>query len=567
MFLKKSSRLGKTYLSIVESYWEDGHSKHRTYASLGTLEKFNKDQLAIIGEKLIELAKRKPAGNVRDISTMQQTDCVNWGAQHIYGKLWHTFGLDQRFELIMAGSKIQYDVVSSVFNVVTLRLLQPASKLKTHQLQGKYLGLAPVELHHVYRCLDFLADHKESIERGLFLKNRSLFNMSIDVVFYDVTTLYFESVKPDELKEFGYSKDAKFGEVQVVVGLLIDKVGRPVGYDVFPGNTFEGHTLVDALKKLKHRFQIDKVIIVADRGINAKLNLKAIKDAGYDYIVGSRLRTLSKKIQEQVLDLESYKGKKQEDGITHYKTKEIAYENSLRIKSDGKKAYETVILKEKLVCSWSAKRAEKDRKDRQRLIEKAGEILENPSTIDNKRGAKRYVKNETKKTYTLDTQRIKDDEIWDGIYGIQSSKLEMSEEEINDAYKTLWRIEEAFRVLKSNLETRPIFHWTAKRIKGHLMSCFIAFLLERTLEIKLREEEVPYSTNKIREAIREMNLTVFDLDGEKFYLRSPLNPLGRDILRVLKLKQPKTISSSEDLLASDGKQGKNSYMPSAANES
>lgn len=568
MFLKKTSRLGKTYLSIVESYWEDGQSKHRTYASLGTLENFDKDHLAIIGQKLIDLAERKTKTSLQDISQMEQSGCVNWGAHQIFAKLWQMFELDRLIQTLCRSSKVQYDVVSSIFNVVLMRLMQPASKLKSHQLQNKYLGLAQVDLHHIYRCLDFLSNHKNEIERNLFLKNRNIFNMAIDIVFYDVTTLYFESVKPNELKEFGYSKDAKFGEVQVVVGLLIDKEGRPVGYDVFPGNTFEGHTLIEALEKLKGRFQIDKIIIVADRGINAKINLKSIKDAGYDYIVGSRLRTLSKKVQEQVLNLQSYETKKAEESVALYKTKKIAYENVLRIKTEGSKHHQMIRLPEKLVCSWSAKRAKKDRKDRMRLIEKAHKMLENSGTIDNKRGAKRYIKNETDKKYSLDVQKIQEDEIWDGIYGIQSSKLELSEEEVTGAYKTLWRIEEAFRVLKSNLETRPVFHWTAKRIKGHLMSCFIAFLLERTLEIKLRQAKIPYSTKKIREAIAEMKLTVIELNKETYYLRSPINTLGRNILRILKISQPKTICGSEELGDSFGqKRAKNTPTPRAAMES
>lgn len=151
-------------------------------------------------------------------------------------------------------------------------LLKPRSKLGTYHHQDRYVQLPPVDLSHLYRSLDVLWEQKETLEEYLFFKNRHLFNLKVDVVFYDVTTFHFESAKADTLKDFGYSKAGKFKEVQVVLGLLMDGEGRPIGYELFPGSTFEGNTLETALEKLEQRFGIHGVIIVADRGLNSKFN-------------------------------------------------------------------------------------------------------------------------------------------------------------------------------------------------------------------------------------------------------------------------------------------------------
>jgi transposase len=544
MFLKKTTAKGKTYLSIAESYWKDGQSKHKIYVSLGSVDKFKKSELASIGKKLLELAG---VSNVEKKNvSIEEIERLNWGAQKIYQRLWDLFDLDRAIQQAKSGKKVRFNLEECIFTIVMSRLVAPSSKRQVYLKQNEYIGNREVDLHQIYRSLDFLSETKERLEKHLFEINRTLFNQSVDIVFYDVSTLYFESCTSDTFKEFGYSKDCKFNEVQVVFGLIIDQEGRPVGYDVFPGNTFEGHTLLSMIEKLKNRFSIDKVIIVADRGINSKLNLKSIKDAGYDYIVGSRLRSLPSKVRKEILDLQSYEIQKEEDGIVVFSTKKIDFENMFKKKNKEEK-WEVFRLQEKLFCSFSLKRAKKDRHDRERLFEKAKKLLESSDKIENKRGARRYIKKKKQGEFHLDEDKRKDDEKWDGIYGIQCSKLNMSGEEVMDAYKNLWRIEEAFRVLKTNLETRPIFHWTPKRIKGHLVTCFIAFLLERTLELRLRKNKIDYSTNKIKEAISKLEVSHVLVDGEAYYLRSKLTPLGKEVLKALELKEPPTLTPSNSL--------------------
>lgn len=339
---------------------------------------------------------------------------------------------------------------NSSFQNLAKLLLDPKSKLKTYSNQHHYVRLPEVRLHQMYRSLDILCGYKEMLEEEIFYQNRNLFNMQVDVVFYDVTTFSFESVRKDSLRDFGFSKDGKFKEVQVVMGLLIDREGRPIGYDLFPGNNFDGKTMDVALKKLEKRFGIRKVIIVADR---------------------------------------------------------------------------------------------------ERLIKKARSLLENKTRIktSNKRGGKKYLKETRSIDWALDGQAILNDQMFDGYYGIQVSEKQLKPKDILAAYNNLWKIEESFRIMKTTLEVRLIFHWTEPRIKGHFVICFLAFLLEKTLESKLKKDNLSASPQEIREALNSMNFAEVKIKQKKFFIKTKFESLGNKILRLFRIKPPKNVTPAREL--------------------
>jgi len=207
-------------------------------------------------------------------------------------------------------------------------------------------------------------------------------------------------------------------------------------------------------------------------------------------------------------------------------------------------------LEERLIIAFSRKRAEKDEADRMRLLQKAEELLESPCRIDssNKRGGKKYIKNAgAKATWTLDEEAIERDASFDGYYAIQTSSQDMTALEVIDVYHKLWRIEESFRIMKSTLEVRPIFHWTERRIKGHFVICFLAFLLERTLELKLKDAGEPASPKQIREALNSMNFTKVSVKGEDFLIKVKGTPLSQKILQVMRIKSPKNVTPLKDV--------------------
>lgn len=525
MFLREIESKGAKYLYIVKSYRENKKIKQKTIASLGRIDDdLNGEQLLAIGKKLIKYFDKNKT--ILDVSTSEERDRKRWGGVKAFRKIWDMFDLSKILGKLLKGRKIKFDFFSTVFLMLLDRLLDPKSKLMSYQEQDRYFGIKRNELHHLYRALDLLAENKEAIELELFQKNVSLFNMEVDVVLYDVTTLYFESIGRDVLKEFGFSKDCKINNVQVLLSLLLDLDGRPVGFDIFPGNTFEGHTLKDALEKVKHRFNIHRLVVIGDQQMLSKKNIEIIKDLGYEYIVGGKIKLKSKRVTDMILDIDKYVELATADKeILKYRT----------IQQEG----------HNLICTWSSRRARRDQKCRERLLEKAEKMLDK-GTANNlsKKGARRYIHFENTGTPTLDKAKIEADAQWDGFFGVQSNAKTFSDHKILDYYHELWKIEEAFRIFKSHLETRPMFHWTAKRILGHMVLCFIAFLMERTLELELRKNNIEYSPSKIRKALDELQFTVETIEDQTFYLRSNITGLSNDILKVLKVQIPPKMTNN-----------------------
>lgn len=530
MYIKTTKSKAHIYVQLVRGFREGSKVKHEVLVNLGRLDQLQKDiSWSGIVDKLSELMDLK---NIFNMDKCHSTQISNWGYL-VYKKLWGKFKLDQVLLSIQKNGNATFDLNNACFLMVIRHLLEPGSKLNTYNKQKKYLQYQEVELNHLYRSLDVLHQNKEKIEQHIFSINCSLFKMKIDIAFYDVTTFHFESVRKDGLKNFGYSKNCKFNEVQVVLGMFIDCEGRPIGYELFSGNTFDSKTLDQALDAIEKRFGIRNVIIVADRGINSKINLKHIVDKGYGYIVSSRIKNMSKKTQKEIFDDAGYAKLYGDDNSISYKI--LDYVNICKAGKDKFK------LSEKLIITYSEKRAHKDCADRQRLLDKANHLLANKALIkgSGKRGGKKYLKEQGENIdWILDAEAITKDEKFDGYYGIQTSDANLSVEKILDAYHTLWKIEESFRIMKSTLEVRPIFHWTEDRIKGHFVACFLAFLLERTMEVELHSAGIVASTQDIRDVINAMQFTETECKGKKYLLSAPTSELGLKILTTLKLKLP-----------------------------
>lgn len=550
MFVKTTKSKNYEYIKLVESYREDGTTKHRVLYNFGRRDLIRNDQMFInMVKKLCEIAELPTSGERQAaLADCSEATMLNYGYL-AYAKLWETLGIANCLQNIREQSKISFQITDTAFLMAVQHLLSPRSKLATYKHQNSYFGLKEAKLQHLYRTLDKLCEENEFIESELFRQNYQIYGQQVDVVFYDVITFAFESVIADELRNFGFSKDCKFKEVQVVMGLLIDTNGLPIGYELFAGNTFDGKTMVRSLENLQKRFGINRVIIVADRGINSKGNLRLIKEAGYGYIVASKIKDMSEKILTAIFDESGYTSLKDKNGDA-FRYKTLSYTNVF--KDENRQQHQ---LEESLVVSFSEKRAKKDKSDRERLIEKARKLLKNPESIKaaNKRGGKKYLRDTStqKATWELDETKITQDTRFDGYYGIQTSEKEMSALDVMDAYHTLWKIEDSFRIMKSTLEVRPVFHWTPNRIRGHFMLCFLSFLMERKLEMLLSDEKLSgleVSPDRIQEALNTMQLAAVTVNREETYIKVKNQPLGSQIFKKLKLQVPKNISTKEEIL-------------------
>ena len=337
--------------------------------------------------------------------------------------------------------------------------------------------------------MDLLDDEAvENLNDVAYKNTLQLFGNKIDVIFFDVTTIYFESFTSDDLKDLGYSKDLKFSQPQILLALVVNKEGFPIGYKVLPGSTYEGHTLIPMLIELRQRYQIGKVIMVADGGMCNQKNVDALEKEGFEYIIGARLKGLNDELKKKILDRGHYKGS-EEYSIGRFKY------------TDNKI----------LVVSYKASRARKDALDRQRTLERLKSKLEkqkNTKDYLSNRGYRKYIKVSGESTLELDEEKITADSCWDGLHGVVTNAKEISEEEILRQYGNLWHVEEAFRITKHDLKVRPIFHWTPKRIKAHLAICFTAYALVRQLEYQVVLQYRNMSIEKIRQCLVQVQTSI-----------------------------------------------------------
>jgi hypothetical protein len=307
-FLRIEKKSSGTYLRILESYRNgEGKSTHRILHSLGKVEDYTPEQLRNLGIKLYELG----GGEVKSLlqGELEELGRFNYGYQQVFGRALQHYGLVDIFRRIEKKNKLQFSLYNSVFLMLIERLADPCSKRSSFLNQQEYVNLPTVALHHLYRALDKLAANSTLIQQQIFQTGRDLFNQKLDIVFYDVTTFYFESEvqKEGQLRQMGFGKDGKIGHTQILFCMMIDQDKNPIGYRIFKGDTYEGHTFEKALDDLKNQFHIDKVIVVADRGMLSKNNLQLTTTKGYEFIIGERLKKLPKTIQNYLLDLSNYK--------------------------------------------------------------------------------------------------------------------------------------------------------------------------------------------------------------------------------------------------------------------
>lgn len=521
-FLRVENKRSGKYLRIIESYRDNsGKTRQRILYSLGKVEDYTPEQLRRIGSKLYELG----GGDLKQLLGITTTEKAryNYGYYQIFSKAFKNFGLDFISKNIQQKHKLSFDFQNAMLLMLIERLHDPCSKRSNYFNQSEYLGITPVELQHLYRVLDKLSDYNQLIQKQIYRTGRNLFNQKLDVVFYDVTTLYFDSELEveDSVRQKGFSKDGKIGKTQILFCMLIDRNKQPIGYRIFKGDTFEGHTFAHAIEDLRKEYQIDKVIVVADRGMLSTDNLKIVVDNGYEFIVGERLRALPKHVKSYLIDIKNYH-------------KEWRYIDSL-----GKEVlvqFCTTKYKGRIIIgTYSQKRARKDCYKREKKLITAQKLLTQPALLA-KKASRYFLKKEEKEKYVLDVEKIKRDEQYDGFLAIATNNEKLSIAEVLDQYKQLYRIEHTFRTFKSHLETRPMFHWSNKRIEGHICLCYIAFTLLNHTLLRLESAGVKITENKLRKLLDKMQVSLIEHDTKEVLLRSAQQPDEQLIQQKLGLK-------------------------------
>lgn len=365
-------------------------------------------------------------------------------------------------------------------HIVIARLAYPASKLKTIDYLYRYRGIK-IEIDEVYRFLDTLnKKYKADAEKIAFEYTRRTLK-TISVVFYDMTTLYFETEDEDDLRKIGFSKDGKFQNPQIMLGLLVGQNGYPIGYDIFEGNTYEGHTLVPILKSIQKKYEFAKPIVIADAGLLSKDTIEKLKEEKYEFIIGARIKNESETIKKDILE----KSLNMEDG-----------NNFIITKND----------QTKLIVSYSDKRKKKDDYNRKKGIKRLQEKIKSgkltKSSINN-RGYNKFLALTGEINVVLNDEEILADEKWDGLKGYITN-TNLKPQEIIENYRHLWQIEKAFRISKTDLRIRPIYHYVKRRIESHICIAFVAYTIWKELERLLEKYKAGFSAKRAIELTHTM---------------------------------------------------------------
>lgn len=454
-----------------------------------------------------------------NLENIQEKERFTVGIHEAYGKVYDLLG----FNTLL--TKRYKAAENMLYHLTMARLAKPLSKRGSVAMLTESYGVS-LNLDKVYRMMDKIDDKVINKMQNLVCNmTHDLLKERAKVVFYDCTTLYFESFTEDELKKNGYSKDGKFNQPQVLLALLITEEGLPIGYEVFPGSTFEGHTLAPILDKIKLRYNLSQVVFVADSGLLSEENREYLASRGYEYVLGARLKNLPKVIQNSVTDKENY---------------------TLTNREEGKRIAEFSYKGVRLITNYGIKRATKDKHNRNEGIEKLQKRLQknkNPKSLLSNYGYKKYLRIAGESKLEISPEKIKMDEKWDGLRGVITNVKDLGGEEILAHYANLWQIESCFRIQKHNLKIRPVFHWTPNRIHAHIAMCFMAFTCHQYLSYRLRLAEAPLSIEKIRGALLSVQMSVLkDTTKQNYHygLPSKVSPVAEKIYKTLGLKMRKT---------------------------
>lgn len=590
MFLRKSLSNGKIYLSFVQGYRDqNGKVKQKTIQKIGYFEDLKKKYDDPI-EHFKQIAKERSNNEINELVIKNLKSKIieenlhskNLGyviLKKVYNELNITSILNKKQKLL----NIQYSLDDILKLLIFSRILYPSSKNETYNNKNVFFEKFDFSLKDLYRSLDHFDSLKDDIIKSIWNNTKDTYNRDTSISYYDTTNYYFEISYNDEdlidengnilekgIRKKGPSKEHRKTPI-IGMGLLMDKNGIPLSYDLFPGNESEKLMMRPTLKKTKNKFGIDKTIIVADRGQNTSDNTVFIAGKNDDvhtnhdgYVYGQSIVGANSEFKTWALDqtgftndytyddggnIITYKDAiKDENGnILRYEDKPVifkhksrVYAKKVQIKKDNKRKINYQIYQKQMVY-YSKKYADRQKHERNLAVKKAEDLIKNPGkyTQATSYGCTKYINNirfneETGEIpngleLSLKIDKIKEEEKYDGYYSIVTSEKDLSDKEIRDIYKGLWKIEESFKITKSNLETRPIYVWTKEHIEAHFLTCFISLVILRLIEYKIERK---YSTSSIISSLQKYTSNNLEHD---IYLQNFTNEIIKDLSNIFNI--------------------------------
>jgi transposase len=500
--LKKEKESGQQSLFATDST-EQRLSK---IALRKNLKQSQKENQVLLKNEVPLAANQGP-----NLGSLREESRVIDGIHEVLGSVYDRMGANK----ILEKTKDQ----TLLRDLVMMRIAEPCSKNKTQAILARKYE-STYDLDRIYRLMDKLYPEIRKLKQMVFLATQKLNAGKITIMFYDCTTLYFESTLEDNLRKFGYSKDFRFNTTQVVLALASDEEGLPIGYELFSGNTAEVKTLIASLDEWSKLFRIDSVCFVGDRAMMSESNLKLLEEKGYSYTIAAKIRSLPKALKNEILDQKNY----------------LAHEINNELGWIAQFSHE----KRRLIVSYTHSRAKHDTKKREQILEKIRKKMtssKDTKAFINNAAIKKFANIEPGKT-TLDELKISEDALWDGLHGVITNQQVEVPAAILKQYHRLWKIEECFRVNKTNLAIRPIFHFKPERIEAHIAISYLAFAVLRHAEYQAHLTQQISPEELVQELLTVQSSILIDTETKQHYrLPSHMSHQATKIYRAFQLKR------------------------------
>ena len=548
--IMKNKNTGKTSLSICRGFRDEtGKVKHTTVKTLGLLEDLEKDfddPISHFRNLAKQMTQEEKNSNLPITITIDKNEKLqenicnrkNFGYAAL-SKIYHELEIDKFLINKFKDRDVSEFKINNIMKLLVFaRCLFPDSKKSTYENKDLFFENTRFSLKEVYNALTYLQPFKDTLQQYIYEHIQEQYHPKNDCVFYDVTNYYFEIDDNDDFRKKGVCKEHRPNPI-VQMGLFMDSLGLPMCHKLFEGNTNDCLTLRPMIQELQKNYDICKVIVVADKGLNTGNNIAYNVATGNGYVMSLSIRGSNSEMKEYVLKEDGYAYNSEKT----YKVKSRFYPREIIItKKDknGKIIKKKTTVDEKQVIFWSADYAKRAKSERQPAIEKARELIGNVQKFNKKNcyGASKYVKHlvfdentgeiiVAKSKLSLDEEKIAEDEKYDGYYAIVTSEMDKSDNDIIDIYRGLWRIEETFKVTKSELDARPVYVSRKDHIEAHFLTCYIALVLSRVLQHKLDKK---YSVEKILESLRNCSCSK---GQENYYLFDFYNTTLKDIGNIL----------------------------------
>ena len=548
MFFRTKKSGSRSYLQIVENRWENGRSRQRVVATLGRLDQLQEsgqlDALLVSGARLahsVLLLSAHAQGRLPVVNT------THIGPDLIFGRLWQQTGCQRVIQQLLARRRFEFDVERAIFLTVLHRLFVSGSDRAADKWKQHYQieGCDSLQLHHLYRAMAWLGEVlpkdqqkdktpfaprcvKDRIEEDLFARRRDLFT-DLQLVFFDTTSIYFEGVGGESLGLLGHSKDHRPDLNQMIVGTVLDGQGRPICCELWPGNTTDVKTLIPVVDRLRSRFGISRVCIVADRGMISKETLEDLEkmERGWLYILGARMRAQTE-VRDEVI---SRAGRYQ---VVHPKSDFSEAPSPLDVK-------EVWVGDHRYIVCRNQDEARKDAADREAIVVALREQLRSGAkSLVGNRGYRRYLSTTGPDSFQIDEAKIAEDARYDGKWVLRTN-TELDAAEVALQYKRLWMVEQWFRSCKSLIHTRPIYHRLDATIRGHVFCSFLALVLRQELQARLEQRGHDLEWADVIQDLGQLHTTEVQQDGKRFLLRNEAQGTCGSVFQAAGVALPPTV--------------------------